>query len=124
MISDITLGQFFPGNSPLHRLDPRSKILLATLFIVSVFFANNPASFAFLVVATLLLIAISKISFKVVFKGVKPIVIIILITAVILAAVIGLIYLNFFRSPGSSVTVTVDGEVYLPFQERVKLWYR
>ena len=83
MISDITLGQFFPGNSPLHRLDPRSKILIATLFIVSVFFANNPASFAFLVVATLLLIAISQISFKVVFKGVKPIVIIILITAII-----------------------------------------
>jgi energy-coupling factor transport system permease protein len=83
MISDITLGQFFPGNSPLHSLDPRSKILIATLFIVSVFFANNPASFAFLILATLLLIAISQISFKVVFKGVKPIVIIILITAVI-----------------------------------------
>lgn len=98
MISDITLGQFFPGNSPLHRLDPRSKILIATLFIVSVFFANNPASFAFLILATLLLIAISQISFKVVFKGVKPIVIIILITAVI----------NVFMTQG-------DGEPLLSF---------
>ena len=42
MITDITLGQFFPGHSPIHKLDPRTKILLAMLFIVAVFVANNP----------------------------------------------------------------------------------
>ena len=45
MLKDVTLGQFFPGHSPIHKLDPRTKILLATLFIVAVFVANNPAAF-------------------------------------------------------------------------------
>ena len=83
MISDITLGQFFPGNSPIHRLDPRTKIILATLFIVAVFVANNPIGFLLLALTTLLLIAISRISMKVIIKSVKPIVFIILFTALI-----------------------------------------
>lgn len=83
MISDITLGQFFPGKSAIHRLDPRTKIILATLFIVSVFLANNPISFAFLLIVTLTLIFISKISAKVILKGIKPIVFIVLFTAII-----------------------------------------
>ena len=48
MISDITLGQYFPGNSILHRLDPRTKILLTVIFIVSVFIVLNPISFILL----------------------------------------------------------------------------
>lgn len=83
MISDITLGQFFPGYSPIHKLDPRSKILISIVFIVSVFLANNPISLAFLTVSVMALVAVSRISFSVVFKGVKPIIIIVLITAVI-----------------------------------------
>ena len=83
MISDITLGQFFPGRSVIHRLDPRTKIILATLFIVSVFVANNPASFLFLAFLTVIMILLSKISLKVIMKGVKPIVFIILFTALI-----------------------------------------
>ncbi len=83
MISDITLGQFFPGYSPIHKLDPRTKILLAVLFIVSVFIAKNPASFAFLLAFTMILIAVSRISFRVVFKGIKPIIFILFFTALI-----------------------------------------
>ena len=83
MIADITLGQFFPGFSPIHRLDPRTKIILATLFIVAVFVANNPSSFIFLALATLILVALSRISFKVIFKSIKPIVFILLFTAII-----------------------------------------
>lgn len=83
MISDITLGQFFPGRSPIHRLDPRTKIILATLFIVSVFVANNPISFLTLLVTTVILIAISRISFKVILKSIKPIVFIIAFTAIL-----------------------------------------
>jgi energy-coupling factor transport system permease protein len=83
MISDITLGQFFPGFSPLHKLDPRSKIILTVFFIVAVFLANNPASFLFLVLITSFLIAISRISFKVVLKGVKPIILILIFTSLI-----------------------------------------
>ncbi len=83
MISDITLGQFFPGNSAIHKLDPRTKIILATLFIVSVFFANNPVTFALLLVSVFALVAISRISMSVVLKGIRPIIFIILFTAVI-----------------------------------------
>lgn len=83
MISDITLGQFFPGRSPIHRLDPRTKIILATLFIVAVFVAQNPVSFALLAVTTLILIAISNISFKVILKSIKPIVFILIFTAIL-----------------------------------------
>ena len=83
MISDITLGQFFPGRSPIHRLDPRTKIILATLFIISVFVANNPVSFAFLTLITVILILLSRISLKVILKSIKPIVFIIIFTAII-----------------------------------------
>lgn len=83
MISDITLGQFFPGYSPIHKLDPRTKIILATLFIVAVFVAANPLSFLILTVVTVILIAISRISFKIILKSIKPIVFIILFTAII-----------------------------------------
>ena len=83
MISDITLGQFFPGNSPLHRLDPRTKILLSVLFIVAVFVVANPISFILLTSITLSLIAVSGISFKVVFKGIKPIIFVLIFTALI-----------------------------------------
>lgn len=98
MISDITLGQFFPGRSPLHRLDPRTKIILATLFIVAVFVASNPVSFAVLVITTLILIAISNISLKVIVKSIKPIVFILIFTAVI----------NIFMTKG-------EGEALLSF---------
>ena len=83
MISDITLGQFFPGRSPIHRLDPRTKIILATLFIVAVFVANNPISFLLLFATTVILIAISRISFKVILKSIKPIVFILIFTAIL-----------------------------------------
>ncbi len=83
MISDITLGQFFPGYSTLHRLDPRTKLILSVAFIVAVFFANNPVSFFALLVGVLVLVKLSRISFSVVFKGIKPIIIILIFTALI-----------------------------------------
>ena len=83
MISDITLGQFFPGFSPIHKLDPRTKIILTILFIVGVFLAKNPLTFLFLVILTVSLIFISRISFKVILKGLKPIVFILIFTSLI-----------------------------------------
>ena len=83
MISDITLGQFFPGSSPLHRLDPRTKIILSVIFIVAVFLVNNPVAFLLLAAVTAGMVAISGISFKVIFKGVKPIVYVLIFTALI-----------------------------------------
>lgn len=83
MISDITLGQFFPGTSPIHKLDPRMKIVLSTLFIVTVFLAKNPATLFCLALVTLILIFVSKISFKVIMKAIKPLVFILIFTALL-----------------------------------------
>ena len=83
MISDITLGQFFPGFSPIHKLDPRTKIILATLFIVSVFLAANPFGFVLISIVCFTIMLISRISFRVMLKSLKPIFIILIFTAII-----------------------------------------
>ena len=71
MLKDITIGQFFPGNSLLHRLDPRMKIILTVLYIVLLFVARNIASFLAVMLFSLILIAISRISPKLIFKSWK-----------------------------------------------------
>lgn len=83
MISDITLGQFFPGNSALHRLDPRTKILLTIVFIVSVFLVSTPIGFLLIFASVAAMIAVSRISFKVILKGIKPIIYVLIFTALI-----------------------------------------
>lgn len=83
MISDITLGQFFPGDSVLHRLDPRMKIILAVFFIAALFVADTPVAFATMALITIFLVVVSKISTKVVLKGVKPIVFILIFTSLL-----------------------------------------
>lgn len=83
MISDITLGQFFPGDSALHRLDPRTKILLTIVFIVSVFLANTPIGFLIVFASVVFMTLVSKISIKVILKGIKPIVFVLIFTTII-----------------------------------------
>ncbi len=83
MLKDITLGQYFPGNSILHRMDPRLKILLMIEFVVLVFFATNLYTFAYLSLCMALLIFFSGISVSVIIKGLKPIIFISLFTALI-----------------------------------------
>lgn len=82
MLKDVTLGQFFPGKSILHRLDPRIKILSVILFIVAVFTAGSAVSYAFLVFLVALMVVISGISIKTILKSIKPLLIIIIFTAV------------------------------------------
>lgn len=83
MIKDITLGQFFPGNSVFHRADPRIKTVAMVLFVVSVFFADNLLSYAFLLVGVLLSCLLSRISFRVIAKGLKPVLFIAIFMALI-----------------------------------------
>lgn len=83
MISDITLGQFFPGYSIIHKLDPRTKIVLSVLFIITVFLANNPITLIFLAFLTFAIILLSRISVNVILKAVKPLVFILIFTAVL-----------------------------------------
>ena len=83
MISDITLSQFFPGYSIIHKLDPRTKIILSVLFIITVFLAKNPVSLIFLTIITFIMIFLSRISAKVILKSIKPLVFILAFTAIL-----------------------------------------
>ena len=83
MLKDVTLGQFFPGNSVLHRLDPRIKLILTVLYIVAIFLAENVYCYAALVVSAVAMVLLSRLSLRVVFKGIKPILFILLFTMII-----------------------------------------
>lgn len=83
MLKDITLGQYFPGDTVAHRLDPRTKLLLVIIYIVGLFNAVGWASYAFVILITALSMATSKIKPKSALKGLKPLVIIIILTAVL-----------------------------------------
>lgn len=83
MISDITIGQFFPGNSLVHKMDARMKIVITMLLIVTIFICKNIAGLALVVLASVLLVLLSKIPLKTVLKSIKPLVIIIGITALL-----------------------------------------
>lgn len=98
MISDITLGQFFPGYSVIHKLDPRTKIIISVLFIITVFLANNPLTLLFLAILTFSMILLSRISIRVILKSIKPLVFILIFTAL----------LNIFLTKG-------DGDPLLSF---------
>ena len=80
MIRDITLGQYFPGTSALHKADPRIKILMAILFIAATFAANGTLSFILLFLSALILFLVSRISVITVLKGLKPILFILIFT--------------------------------------------
>ena len=82
MLKDITLGQFFPGNTIVHRLDPRTKILAVVLYIVALFSANSVLTYAVVMVALTVSILVSKVPFRSLTKGLKPIIIIVIFTAV------------------------------------------
>lgn len=73
MIKDITLGQFFPGNSVFHRADPRMKTVAMVLFVVSVFFADNLLSYALLLLGVLFACLLSRLNATVLVKGLKPV---------------------------------------------------
>ena len=80
---DITLGQYYPGNSLIHRLDPRTKILSTLLLIVAVFLANTAIGYAALCAMVLFIILVSGLPFMLVLKSVKPLLFIIVLTLVL-----------------------------------------
>ena len=90
MLKDITLGQFFPGNSVIHRLDARCKLLLVIVYIVALFLCNSFATYGIALLFLVTAIALSRIRLKALFKGMKTLLIIIIFTALI----------NMFYTPG------------------------
>ena len=93
MIKDITIGQYLPGDSLIHKLDPRIKIILSFIFIVAVFIVNNFLGYCLIAIFTFSTIFISKVPFKYIFKGLKPIIWIIVFTAA----------LNIWLTPGNTI---------------------
>ena len=83
MLSDITIGQFFPGKSVVHRMDPRMKLILIVAFIVVLFVVRNAFSFLLLTLCLGIIFAIAKIPGKAIWRGVKPILPLILFTAIL-----------------------------------------
>lgn len=83
MIRDITLGQYYPEQSVVHRLDARTKILGTLLYIIEIFLVNSFAGFGLVILALGILIGISKVPVRFIFKGLKAVVFIILLTFVL-----------------------------------------
>lgn len=82
MIKDITIGQYIVGDSFIHKLDPRTKILISLLFIIVLFLVNNFPGYIVVFLFLMLCIVVSKVPFRYIYKGLKPIFILMLITAV------------------------------------------
>lgn len=105
MIRDITLGQYYPGESWVHRLDPRLKIIATLVYIAALFVVDDFIGFVIAAVVLGVVIAISKVPFRFIVRGLKPIFIIILFTFV----------LNLFMVPGKALahiwifTITQEG---------------
>ncbi|EWM52835.1 energy-coupling factor transporter transmembrane component T family protein [Ruminococcus flavefaciens] len=83
MLRDITIGQYFPGNSVIHRLDPRFKIIITIIYIVMLFTGDNFLCLAVGAVFTFGAILLSRIPLKMFFKSVKPLFIFLIITSLI-----------------------------------------
>ena len=105
MLKDITLGQYFPGNTLAHRLDPRTKLMMVVIYIVALFCAKSILSYGILALFLVVSVKISKVGFRSLVRGMKPLIVILIFTAV----------LNMFYTPGHAIftfwrfTLTVEG---------------
>ena len=99
MLKDITLGQYFPGNSPVHRLDPRTKLIMLVVYIVALFAADGWIAYGIMFAFLALTIGISKIPVRSIVRGMKPLVFILIFTGI----------LNLFFTAGDTVLVSFWG---------------
>ena len=106
MLKDITLGQYFPGNSAIHRLDPRTKLVMLVVYIVALFLAVSWISYGVMLAFLLISIAISRVPAKAFLKGMKPLIFILVFTGI----------LNLLYTGGETVlvqfwviTITLEG---------------
>ena len=83
MLKDITLGQYFPGQSVIHRLDPRTKLIMLVVYIVALFLAESWVSYGLMLVFLVTVIWLSTIPLKSILRGMKPLVMILIFTGVL-----------------------------------------
>ena len=93
MLKDVTLGQYFPGDTIVHRLDPRTKIILLIVYIVALFQAKWWISYALVAAVSFICMTLGHITLKNMFKGLKPMLFIIALTAL----------LNIFYTTGTPI---------------------
>ena len=93
MLKDITLGQYFPGDTVAHRLDPRTKILLVVLYIVALFCADSLLAYGILAAVLTVCVRISRVGIRALVRGLKPVVFIIVFTGL----------RNLFFTPGEHI---------------------
>lgn len=96
MLKDITLGQYFPGKTPIHRLDPRTKLIVLILYMVTLFLAKWFISYALVLGFLILVTVIGQIPFRSMTRGLKPMLVFILITAL----------LNLFYTKGGRLLIS------------------
>ena len=99
MLKDITLGQYFPGNSVIHRLDPRTKLLFLIVYIVTLFLASWWVSYGLILVFLIVCIAASQVPAKAFLRGMKPLIFILVFTGL----------LNLFLTDGQHVLFELWG---------------
>ena len=97
MLGDITLGQYYPGNSPVHRMDPRSKLLLTIAYIVGVFLISNLPGYLLALGFLWIVVRVSGIRFSYLLRGLKPLRFILLFTFI----------LNVLFSQGTTTLVSI-----------------
>ncbi len=97
MISDITIGQYYPAQSQVHRLDPRVKIVCTLAFLVSLFLQNSILGYVVAFVFLAMVIRLSKVPVKFIVRGLKPIVILLLFT----------VLMNLFLTRGVAVSISL-----------------
>ncbi len=83
MLKDITLGQYFPGQSVIHRLDPRTKLIMLVVYIVALFLAGSWVSYGLMFLFLAAVIWMSTIPLKSILRGMKPLVMILIFTGVL-----------------------------------------
>ncbi|HHX94295.1 MAG TPA: energy-coupling factor transporter transmembrane protein EcfT [Clostridia bacterium] len=93
MLEDIIIGQYYPGDSLIHRLDPRVKIVSALIYMVALFVVNNLVGFSLVIVTAALSMTVSRIPWKFFLKSLRPILILVAITVI----------LNMFLTPGKAL---------------------
>lgn len=97
MIRDITIGQYYPADSPIHKIDARVKIVITLLYILSLFIIESFIGYAFVIASLAVIIKMSKVPFKFMVKGLKSLIFIIVFTAII----------NLFVTKGETPLFTV-----------------
>ena len=114
MIRDITIGQYYMADSVIHRLDPRVKVVATLIYIISLFCFSKFSGYAIAVIFFACMVKLSKVPFKFMVKGLKPIMFMLFFTAA----------LNLFWTPGENVVfswgiLSITTEAYFPYSRLV-----